>query len=138
MRCGFSRDCIRVASPRGAPLLRRGSLFPIDVPLEVGETVLILLGTNLFAVVAPCRVVQIVDLPQRFAFAYGTLPHHPEIGEEMFEVRIGDDGQVNFNIRAFSRAGLPSVRSLGPLARKVQARTTKKYLTSLHSFVAAR
>lgn len=113
------------------------SIYPLNVPLQEGETILILLGTAAVVLVAPCRIIRIVDLPQRFAFAYGTLPHHPEIGEEMFEVRIGNDGQVNFSIHAFSRAGHPSVKSLGPLARKVQARASKKYLTTLHSFVEA-
>lgn len=113
------------------------SLYPVDTPLQDALTVLFLWGTPGFAVVAPCRVIQVVDQPQRFAFAYGTLPHHPEIGEELFEIRIDNDEQVIFTISAFSRAGLLSVRSIGPLARKLQARATKGYLASLRSFVEA-
>ena len=35
---------------------------------------------------APCRVVYVVDEPNRKGFAYGTLPGHPERGEERFVV----------------------------------------------------
>ncbi len=40
----------------------------------------------------PCRVVYVVDEPDRRGFAYGTLPGHPETGEELFCVRP-DDGR---------------------------------------------
>lgn len=35
---------------------------------------------------APCRVVYVLDEPRRKGFAYGTLPGHPERGEERFAV----------------------------------------------------
>ena len=33
---------------------------------------------------APCRVVYVIDEPDIRGFAYGTLPGHPESGEERF------------------------------------------------------
>jgi uncharacterized protein (UPF0548 family) len=111
------------------------SLYPMDAPLREGVTVLVLLGTTKIAVVAPCRVIRVIDQPGRFAFAYGTLPGHPEIGEESFEVRITDNEQVFVTIHAFSKAGLALVKAAGPLARNVQNRATKQYLVSLSRFV---
>ena len=52
---------------------------------------------------APARVVYVVDEPKRKGFAYGTLPGHPEQGEEAFIVEQQDDGSVWLRIRAFSR-----------------------------------
>ena len=41
---------------------------------------------------APCRVVYVIDEGDRRGFAYGTLPGHPESGEELFArpLRPGD------------------------------------------------
>ena len=49
----------------------------------VGSEVIVHLGP----VQAPCRVVYVVDEPDRRGFAYGTLPGHAESGEELFLVR---------------------------------------------------
>jgi len=80
---------------------------------------------------APVRVVYVVDEPGRLGFAYGTLPGHPESGEELFLVEHLADDSVWIVIRAFSR---PSTwfYALGlPVLRIFQARATKKYLRSL-------
>jgi hypothetical protein len=52
---------------------------------------------------APCRVVYVIDEPRRRGFAYGTLPGHPESGEEAFVLEQRDDGTIASNIIAFSR-----------------------------------
>jgi uncharacterized protein (UPF0548 family) len=39
------------------------------------------IGAGPFTVSASCRVVYIIDEPDRQGFAYGTLPGHPESGE---------------------------------------------------------
>lgn len=81
-------------------------------------------------VIAACRVVYIVNEPDEFAIAYGTLPLHPESGEERFAIRrVGDE--VRFEISAFSKARHPLVRLSGPIARRVQARATNGYLEAL-------
>ncbi len=49
----------------------------------VGSEVIVHLGP----VRVPCRVVYVVDEPDRRGFAYGTLPGHAESGEELFLVR---------------------------------------------------
>ena len=49
-------------------------IVPIDARVTVGATVLLLIKTVGFWAAAPCRVVYVVDEPNRFSFAYGTLP----------------------------------------------------------------
>ncbi|MBA4104360.1 MAG: DUF1990 domain-containing protein [Pirellula sp.] len=59
----------------------------------------------------------------RFGFAYGTLPGHVEMGEELFLVewdRVTD--AVNYSILAFSRPRHPLARIGRPLVRRLQRR----------------
>jgi len=64
-------------------------------------------------------------------FAYGTLPGHPESGEERFLVHLNDDHIVTAQIRAFSRPGRWFTRLGRPIARRVQDATTQRYLDAL-------
>ena len=64
----------------------RGAGLRVDATTEVaavGSEVIVGLGP----VRAPCRVVYVIDEPNRRGFAYGTLPGHAETGEELFAVR---------------------------------------------------
>ena len=79
----------------------------------------------------PVRVVYVVDEPRRRGFAYGTLPGHPESGEELFEVCWGEDDVVRAHVRAFSRPGLFAVRLGAPVARLVQEVYTRRYLRAV-------
>jgi len=58
-------------------------------------------------VLSACRIVYVIEEEQpirRFAFAYGTLPEHPECGEERFQVEWHpSDDSVWYDILAFSR-----------------------------------
>jgi uncharacterized protein (UPF0548 family) len=75
----------------------------------------------------PCRVVRVIDEPDRAGFAYGTLPGHPESGEEEFLlIRTGD--RVDFRITAFSRPATRLSRLGGPLTRRAQDFYTSRYL----------
>ncbi|HYH49978.1 MAG TPA: DUF1990 domain-containing protein, partial [Acidimicrobiia bacterium] len=58
-----------------------------DVPdLRAGTNLAVVLALPIITAVAVCRVVLVVDEPHAFGFAYGTLPAHPEQGEEAFVV----------------------------------------------------
>ncbi len=94
---------------------------------EVGSEVLVHLGP----VVAPCRVVYVVDEPDRSGFAYGTLPGHPESGEELFLVRYGPNGDVIAEVSAFSRHATWWSRLGAPLTLLVQRLVTGRYLRAL-------
>ena len=79
----------------------------------------------------PARVVYVVDEPRRRGFAYGTLPGHPERGEESFVVERLADDSVWLVIRAFSRPSGPLVWIGYPVARLLQAVYTARYERAL-------
>lgn len=68
-----------------------------------GVTVLPRAGRRPFQLAIPCRVVSTLEEKDRRGFGYGTLPGHPEQGEEAFIVEMGHTGDVCFRIWAFSR-----------------------------------
>ncbi len=74
--------------------------------------------------------------PSRFGFAYGTLPGHPESGEEAFHVVLETDGTVTAEMVAFSRpADLPTL-AVAPLGQQIQKSATRRYLEGIKRYVA--
>lgn len=81
---------------------------------------------------APCRVVYVVNEPNRRGYAYGTLPGHPESGEELFSVRYDPaDDTVYAQVRAFSRPAAWWTRATGPLGRLMQRTIAQRYLRAV-------
>jgi uncharacterized protein (UPF0548 family) len=94
----------------------------------VGSEVIVQLGP----VQAPCRVVYVVDEPDRRGFAYGTLPGHAESGEELFLVRYDPTTEnVIAEVTAFSRHGTWWSRLASPVTSLVQRVVTSRYLKAL-------
>jgi uncharacterized protein (UPF0548 family) len=89
------------------------------------------IGLGPLRIGAPCRVVYVVDEPDRRGFAYGTLPGHPECGEEAFLVGRDADGTVWGEVRAFSRPASPLTRLAGPAGRLVQRIAVRRYLGAM-------
>lgn len=77
---------------------------------------------------APCRVVYVIDEPDRQGFAYGTLPGHPERGEEAFLLDRHDDATTTFTVVAFSRPASFLAKLAGPVGGLVQDVMTTRYL----------
>ena len=98
---------------------------------EPGTVVLLGIGAGPLRMRAPCRVVYTVTEPRRKGFAYGTLPGHPESGEEAFTISQRDDGVVVFTITAFSRPATFAARAAGPLGLLIQRHFTRAYLRAL-------
>ena len=96
-----------------------------------GAVAVLRLGKGPLTLRAPVRVVTVVDEPTRRGFAYGTLPGHPEQGEEAFVVRLADDETVWLDVVAFSRPGTLLARLAGPLGRVGQSWLTARYLRAL-------
>lgn len=95
---------------------------------EVGSEVVVGVGP----VRAPCRVVYVIDEPDRRGYAYGTLPGHAESGEELFSVRFDPaTDQVYAEVRAFSRHGTWWSRLAAPVTSLMQRIITRRYLTAL-------
>jgi uncharacterized protein (UPF0548 family) len=110
-------------------------VYPEGVEICMGATVIVMLGTSALALAAPCRIVGIIDEADRWGFAYGTLPGHPEQGEERFVVSRSTDEAVRFEITAFSRPGDRLTRLSGPIARTIQKKGTESYLDALRRYV---
>jgi uncharacterized protein (UPF0548 family) len=111
-------------------------VVPADTPLIVNETLLVLLRAGAFHVVAPCRIVYVIDEPKQFGFAYGTLPGHPEQGEESFVITATAAGEVRFDVTALSRPSETLAKLVSPVARVIQRRVTNAYLAGLQRFVS--
>jgi len=107
---------------------------PEAAAIEEGGTVVVSRNFGPVLLVAPCRIVYTTATATRFGFAYGTLPGHPEQGEEAFHVSF-EDGRVVVEIVAFSRPADLLTRLAGPLARQVQKATTKRYIDGIRSYV---
>lgn len=113
---------------------RAGLLITGNAPTAVpGSCVLLIVGRPPLALNAPCRVVYEVAESRRRGFAYGTLPGHPERGEESFVVTHQDDDEVTFTVRAFSRPATVLARIGGPFTRLAQNLATDHYLRTLRS-----
>ena len=99
---------------------------------EVGAELLVRLGP----IPAPCRVVYVLSESgpetDRRGFAYGTLPGHPESGEELFSVRYDPaTDTVYAEISAFSRPATWWSKLGGPVTRLAQRVVTGRYLTAV-------
>lgn len=123
----FARACDALNSWRMFPKAI-ASVAPIAMP-KPDLVVSILYRVRLLPlwIVFPARVVYIVDEEvagyRRYGFAYGTLPGHPERGEERFLIEWDrPTGAVNYEILAISRPA-DWVAWIGyPYARWEQAR----------------
>jgi uncharacterized protein (UPF0548 family) len=114
--------------------LRAGlRVSPSSAIAEPGTVVVLGLRTGAIRIGAPCRVVYVVNEPHRRGFAYGTLPGHPERGEEAFIIELHGDGTVMFTITAFSRPATLRAKAAGPAGRAIQRRITTRYLNALAS-----
>jgi uncharacterized protein (UPF0548 family) len=109
----------------------RGAGLRVDATSEVatvGSEVIVHLGP----VRAPCRVVYVVDEPDRRGFAYGTLPGHAESGEERFAVRYESaTDEVIAEVVAFSRHATWWSRLGSPVTSVAQRVITARYLRAL-------
>jgi len=100
-----------------------------------GDTFALVVRLPLFGyVLAAGRVVRLIDEPDRAGFAYGTLPGHPEQGEEAFTV-ARRDGRLVFEITAFSRPRHPLARIGAPVTRLLQLRPNGQYIAAMRRAV---
>jgi uncharacterized protein (UPF0548 family) len=85
--------------------------------------------------VASGRVVYVTEEPDRAGFAYGTMPDHPERGEEAFHL-VRQGASLLFVVRAFSRPQHPLARLGAPVARIMQRRMNHRYLAVMRAAAA--
>ncbi|CAN5758744.1 hypothetical protein BH24ACT2_BH24ACT2_00690 [soil metagenome] len=110
---------------------------PQGQPVVPGASVLVVLRCGPFSVVAPDRIVAVIDEPRHFAFAYGTLPGHPERGEESFSVEHRSDDTVWATIRVHAEAATLLARAGAPAVRWLQTAALRRYLAAVADHVRA-
>ncbi|MEV5706454.1 DUF1990 domain-containing protein [Actinoallomurus sp. NPDC052274] len=103
-----------------------------------GVQVRISLGIGPLRLVAPCLVVWAEDGERRAGFGYGTLPGHPECGEESFVLERDDDDAVWFTVTAFSRPARWMTRLAGPAAPLLQRAYARAYASALRRLATKR
>ena len=77
-----------------------------------------------------------VDQPNRFGYTYGTLPLHEECGEERFLIELNDQGEVWYDILAFSRPHSMLARIGYPFVRRVQKRFGRESVAAMQREVS--
>jgi uncharacterized protein (UPF0548 family) len=112
---------------RGSGLAVRASAPEAAVGVEVASG----MGMGRLRLWAPCRVIWVEDKPLSYGYGYGTLPGHPEAGEEAFIVALDSADEVWFEIRAFSRPARRIVALAGPASHLVQDYATNRYVSAL-------
>jgi uncharacterized protein (UPF0548 family) len=81
---------------------------------------------------APCRVVYVIDEPNLRGFAYGTLPGHPERGEERFAVRYDPVSAAVFaEVSSFSRPATAWSKAGQPILALAQRVIAKRYVRAV-------
>lgn len=101
------------------------------VTVEPDTLVLMHLGVGRASLRIPCQVVYVINELNRVGFAYGTLPGHPETGEERFTIERDSVGVISARIRAFSNPATALARASGPIGRAMQSFMTDRYLNAL-------
>ena len=111
--------------------MQRGAGLRVRASSEVAEVdTVVLVGMGFLP--APCRVVYVIDEPDMRGFAYGTLPGHPESGEERFVVRRDPTtSAVYAEVSAFSRPATWWSKAGGPLVRMAQRVIARRYLRAV-------
>lgn len=150
---GYVRDHNRVHLGTGSSLymeskvaLRRWHQFELgwvrvrtnNVPLKPDETVCLQVHFALLWKLFACRIVYIVEEEdtsspiKKFGFAYGTLPGHPESGEERFLIEWNSiDDSVWYDILAYSQPGNFAVALGYPFSRLMQKRFARESMASM-------
>ena len=111
-------------------------VYPVAPIIALSTTVVVTIGAPFAAIAAPCRITRVVDDKSRYGFAYGTLPGHPEKGEEAFIVSLQSNNEVILQLTAFSAPGTQLTRVAGPLGRGFQCLATEGYARAMRSYMA--
>lgn len=137
---GTGDDVFRTAVDalkRWTPQVSAGArVVPAGVGIAKDRHVLVALPLGPVTGLASCRIVYVTDEADRFGFGYGTLPVHPEKGEEAFHVERHPNGSVRFLVAAFSKPADLLTKLGGPIPKLVQKTVTRRYLEGMRKATA--
>ena len=112
--------------------MQRGAGLRVTASSDTVAISTVVVVTMLGVLRAPCRVVYVIDEPDVRGFAYGTLPGHPESGEERFAVRYEPStSAVYAEVSAFSRPATWWSTLGRPLIAVAQRGIAKRYLSGV-------
>ncbi|MEW5813246.1 MAG: DUF1990 domain-containing protein [Actinomycetota bacterium] len=129
---GCGRERFERAAAEGMRFgMLRGAGLRIEATTPTAQVGTDVLG-RLGPVAAPCRVVYVVDEPDKRGFAYGTLPGHAVRGEELFLVRYDSTTErVIAEVAAFSTPATWWSRLGAPVTSLMQRVIASRYLKAL-------
>ncbi|CAN5320585.1 DUF1990 domain-containing protein [soil metagenome] len=117
-------------------------LFDDHTPIEIGQTVAILVKHFEFYSLNAARIVYVINETrslQRFGFAYGTLTEHGEIGEERFSVEYDvETDEVWYDLFAFSQPASFLAKVGYPLSRYLQKSFARDSMRAMYEAVSER
>ena len=114
---------------------RSGLVVRSDGAAQVNATVVLLAHVAVVFLTLACRVVYRIEAERVWGFAYGTLDHHLESGEELFLIQLDADDKVRFTVSAYSRPGSLLTKLAGPLGRRLQHTATLNYVIAMKDLV---
>ena len=82
---------------------RSGFAVEPDAAAQADADYLLVVTAGPLTVREPVRVIQVVDLPARRGFSYGTRHGHPVSGEEAFITHLTPDENVWLTLRSLTR-----------------------------------
>jgi uncharacterized protein (UPF0548 family) len=129
----FSGDFDRATAALRSWQVHRGAGLTLlaDGDPAVGINVAMYAPLPVGCVEVTCRVIAVIDTPDSYGFAYGTLSVHPERGEEAFIVNRTTDGAVHFVVEAASEPAHALARFAPPVANLLQDRACNRYLWAM-------
>lgn len=103
-------------------------IVPDGSAMEPGSTLLVVAPFGPFEMAVPDRVIAVVDEPDRFGFAYGTLAGHAEAGEEAFLAEQITPDRLRLTVRVQARAATLLARLGTPVVVLLQKAAAQRYL----------
>jgi len=77
------------------------------------------------------KIVYVIDKPDCFGFAYGSLLEHAEQGEEAFWISRDSTGRITYHLKAFSKPKFWAAKLAYPLTRKYQHKFAQESLQQM-------
>jgi uncharacterized protein (UPF0548 family) len=114
-----------------APQRSISAVSPIDVEAALDATIVAALRIGPLHLLAIDQIVALVDEPDRYGFAYVTLPGHVLCGEEAFLIERTREGEVVASVRGWADLAVPGGRLLRAPLRLAERVAADRYLEAL-------
>lgn len=114
-----------------APQRSISVVSPTGVEATPGTTIVAALRIGPLHLLAIDRIVALVDEPDRYGFAYVTLPGHVLRGEEAFLIERTPQGAVVATVRGWADLAVPGGRLLRAPLRLAERIAADRYLDAL-------